>query len=128
MVHWYVRDNDHRLTVQVNHMVKDLLLLFSLGLNCCFVTGATMFDWWSLQTNVISSVSHPRSDSVELLVMDSRLQHPGHRCYATYPLRQRQPCWEGVNISGRPYSFELWHVCLNYHVLYLHCIAMSYYL
>jgi hypothetical protein len=39
------------------------------------VTGTTMFDLLSLQTNVISGVYHPGSDSARLLVMDGIRQH-----------------------------------------------------
>jgi hypothetical protein len=60
------------------------LSLWSINLCLCLafdpmvysVTGATMLDWWSLWTNIISSVGHLGSDLVGLLVMDSTLQHP----------------------------------------------------
>jgi hypothetical protein len=56
------------------------------------MTGATMFDWWSLQMNAISSVDHPGLDLVTLLVMDDIRHHLGHRCCTASPLEQRQPC------------------------------------
>jgi hypothetical protein len=56
------------------------------------VTGTTMFDWWSLQMDVISGVDHWRLDPVGPLLMDSMQQHSGHRCCTTGLLGQRQPC------------------------------------
>jgi len=41
------------------------------------VTGTTMFDWWSLQMDVISGVDHWRLDPVGPLLMDGMQQHSG---------------------------------------------------
>ena len=46
MVHWYVEDNGHVLTIKVNFMVKCICVCYmSLKSNGYFVTSATMFDW-----------------------------------------------------------------------------------
>jgi hypothetical protein len=39
MIHWYVQDNGHRLTIQVNLMVKGLFIfMFDFGSNGYFLT------------------------------------------------------------------------------------------
>jgi hypothetical membrane protein len=64
-------------------MVKRFHFMFGIGSHGCFITGATMFDWWSLKTNVISDIGHLRSDLVG------------------------QPCQKLINISSRPFGAEL---------------------
>jgi hypothetical protein len=51
-----------------------------------------------------SSVGHPRLDSVELLIYDGMRIYPRHWCYITGLSGQGQPCWEMVNIMGKPYK------------------------
>lgn len=59
--------------------------------------------------DVISGVSHPRSDSVGLLMMDDSIQYAGHGYCITDPSGQYQPYQKGVNILGRLYGVDLWH-------------------
>jgi hypothetical protein len=51
-----------------------------------------------------SSMSHPRSDLVRLLVYDGMRTYAGYWCCIIGPSRQRQPYQEGVSILGRPYG------------------------
>jgi hypothetical protein len=47
MVHRYVQDNNHRLSIiQVNPMVKEIYFYVWSWIQQGFVTGASMFDWW----------------------------------------------------------------------------------
>lgn len=70
--------------------------------------------------DIISSVDHPRSDLVGLLMMSGSVQYVRHQYYITGPLGQCQPCREGVNILGRQYEKELG--LLN---VYLYCMFPS---
>jgi hypothetical protein len=67
MVHQYVWDNGHRLTIHVSFMVKCVCYM-GLGSNGCFMTGATLMGGYYM-TNIISGMGHPRLDSVVLLVL-----------------------------------------------------------
>jgi hypothetical protein len=80
----------------------------SLGSNGCFVTHTLCLNG-DHAYGFASSVGHPRSDLVRLLVYDGMQTYPGHRCYIIGPSGQRQLYQEGVNILGRPYGIELWH-------------------
>jgi hypothetical protein len=67
MVHWYVRDNGHKLTIYVNIMVKCMCYM-GLESNGCFMAGVALTGG-HYRTNIISSVDPPRSDSVMPLVL-----------------------------------------------------------
>jgi hypothetical protein len=67
MVHWYVHDNGHGHTIQVNFTIKYVCYM-SLGSNGCFVTSAALMGG-HCKIYIISGVSHPKSDSVILLVL-----------------------------------------------------------
>jgi hypothetical protein len=86
----------------------DLLLygMMGLGSNGYFVTGTSCLNKGH-GYSFASSVGHPRSDSVGLLVYDGMRTYPGHWCCITSPSGQCQPCQEGVNILGRPSGIEL---------------------
>jgi hypothetical protein len=70
---------------------------------------------WGHDYGFTCSVSHPRSDSVGLLVC--MRTYSGHQCYITGFSGQRQPCWKRVKILGRPYR-------TNY-ILYVYKIYFS---
>jgi hypothetical protein len=60
MVHWYVWDNYHRLTIQVNFMVKCVCYI-GLGSNDCFMTDAALMGG-HYRIDIINGVRHPMSD------------------------------------------------------------------
>jgi hypothetical protein len=70
-------------------MVKRFMFLFGLGSNGFSLIGTSILDLWSLYiwTDIISRVSHPKSDPVELLVIYDTRQHPGHQCCITATVR-----------------------------------------
>jgi hypothetical protein len=80
--------------------------MMGLGSNNCFVTGTPYLNG-GYDYGFTSSVGHPRSDSVGLLVYDSMHTYQGHQCCITGPSRQYQPCKEGVNNLGRLSRIEL---------------------
>jgi hypothetical protein len=63
---------------------------------------------WGHGYDFTSSVSHPRLDSVGLLVYDGMWQCLGHQYYTTSPLGQCQPYQEGVKGLDRPYGRMIW--------------------
>jgi hypothetical protein len=92
------------LLYELFFIVKSLqYVMIGLGSNGCFVIGAPCFNRGH-GYGFASNMGHPRSESVRLLVYDGMRTYPGHQCCITGPLRQRQPCREGVNILGRPYE------------------------
>jgi hypothetical protein len=72
MVHRYVRDNGHGLTIHVNFMVKCVCYFMVkceyCGSNGYFVTGAALMGG-HYRIYIISGVGHPMSDSVMPLVL-----------------------------------------------------------
>ena len=69
MIYWYMRYNDHGLTIQVNFMVSVCVGGRGFGSNG-FVTKMQPFPMdGHYKTNIISNVGHPRSDSVVPLVL-----------------------------------------------------------
>ena len=69
MVHWYMQDNSHDLIVQVNFMVNVCVLGGGFGSNS-FVTKAQLFPMDGYyKMNIISSVGHPRTNLVVLLML-----------------------------------------------------------
>jgi hypothetical protein len=64
-----------------------------LGSNDYFMTSASCLNEGH-GYGFASSVGHPRTDSVELLVYDGMRTYPEHRCCITGPTRQRQPYQE----------------------------------
>jgi hypothetical protein len=67
-------------------MVKSLkCVMMGLGSNICFVTGAPCLNGGH-GYGFASSVSHPKLDSVGLLVYDNMRTYPGHWCCITGPL------------------------------------------
>jgi hypothetical protein len=58
MVHWYVRDNGHGLTIYVNSMVKCVCYM-GLRSNDCFVANAALMSG-HYRISIISSVGHLR--------------------------------------------------------------------
>ena len=67
MVHRYVQDNSHGLTIYVNLMFKCVCYM-GLGFNGCFMVGATLMDG-HYKMNIISGVGYPRSNLVVPLVL-----------------------------------------------------------
>jgi hypothetical protein len=67
MVHRYVWDNGHRLTIYVNFMVKCVYYI-GLGSDGCFMASAALTTG-HYRMNIISGVGHPRSDLVVPLVL-----------------------------------------------------------
>ena len=67
MVHQYMQDNGHGLTIHVNFMVKCVYYM-GFGFNGCFMAGATLTGS-HYKMDIISGVGHLRSDSVVLLVL-----------------------------------------------------------
>ena len=67
MVHRYIRDSGHELTIHVNFMVKYVCYI-GLRSNCCFVINSALTGNY-YRTYIISSVGHLRSNSVGLLVL-----------------------------------------------------------
>jgi hypothetical protein len=67
MVHRYVGDNGHGLTIHVNFMVK-CMCVNGLGSNDCFVTRAALMSGY-YKTYIISGVGHLRLDLVISLVL-----------------------------------------------------------
>ena len=67
MVHLYVWDNGHGLTIHVNFMVKCMYYM-SLGSNACFVIGTFLMDG-HYRIDIISGVGHSRSDLVVSLML-----------------------------------------------------------
>ena len=63
-----MRDNGHGLTIHVNFMVKYVCCYMGLESDGCFLTGTTL-KGSHYRTYIISSVGHPRSDSIRLLVL-----------------------------------------------------------
>lgn len=51
-------------------IVHSLLFLVALVPMVYIVTSTSMFDWWSLHTEVISGVDHSMSDPVGPLLMN----------------------------------------------------------
>jgi len=76
-----------------------------LGSNGCFVTGTPCLNGGH-GYGFGSSVGHPRSDLVRLLVYDGMRTYPKHRCCIRGPSGQHQPCREEVNILGRLYGIN----------------------
>jgi hypothetical protein len=67
MIHPYVRDNSHELTIYVNSMVKCVCYM-GLGSNDYFITGATLIGG-HYRMDIISGVGHSKSDSIVLLML-----------------------------------------------------------
>jgi hypothetical protein len=80
--------------------------MIGLGFNCYFMIGIPCLNK-GYGYSFASSVSHPRSISVGLLVYDGMLTYPRHQYCITRPLGQRRPCREGVNILGKLWGIEL---------------------
>jgi len=108
------------------------------GLNP-MVIEVTFMIWWALDrmtafgidapfTNehhgysFASSVGHPSSDSVGLLVYDVTRIYPGHRCCIIGPSGQRQLCQKVVNKLGKPYKRQLW---LIYIYIYIYILRIK---
>jgi hypothetical protein len=87
-------------------MVKSLqCVMIGLRSNGYIVTGAPCLNGGH-NYGFASSVGHPRSDSVGLLVYDGKRTYPEHQCCITSLSGQCQPYWEGVNILGIPYEMN----------------------
>jgi hypothetical protein len=67
MVHRYMRDNGHELTIYVNFMVKCVCYI-DLGSNSCFVIVTTLTND-HYKTYIISGVGHLRLNSIMPLVL-----------------------------------------------------------
>ena len=67
MVHQYVRDKGHGLTIYVKFMVKCVCYMGLLS-NGCFMIGAALTSS-HYRTVIISGVGHPRSDSIMPLLL-----------------------------------------------------------
>jgi hypothetical protein len=67
MVHQYVWDNDHELTIYVNFMVKCVCYI-SLVSNGCFMASTTLMNG-HYKMDIISAVGHLRSDLIMSLVL-----------------------------------------------------------
>jgi hypothetical protein len=91
MVHRYMRYNSHGLTVRVNFIVKCVCVGFESN---DFMTKTQPFLIDShYRKDIISGVSHLRSDSVVSLVLCMvDVQWLGYWHCTTGPLGQRQPC------------------------------------
>ncbi len=104
----YVWDNGHGLTILYKltlwSKVYDYVMM-GIGSNNCFVTGTPCLIVGH-NYGFASSVGHPRSDSVGLLVYDGMRTYPGHRSCIIGSSRQRQPCQERVNILSRLYEIN----------------------
>jgi hypothetical protein len=79
--------------------------------NGCFVTNAPCLNRGN-SYSFASSIGHPMSNSVGLLVYDDMRTYPGHLCCITCPSGQRQPARKRL-ISW------VEHMELNYDVILL---------
>jgi hypothetical protein len=79
-------------------MVKGLFVfMFALGSNGCFVNGAPFLNE-VMVTDIISSVGHPRSDLVKLLMMNDSINIRGTGVVLQVP-------WDTTNPAGKGLMF-----------------------
>jgi hypothetical protein len=102
---WYTgtcENNGHELiTIHVNFMVKCVCYM-GLGSNGCFVTGATLMGS-HYSTYIISSMGHPRSGSVGLLVLWTIVYNGWGGDIVLMSIGTMPTLLRRGNISGRPY-------------------------
>jgi hypothetical protein len=92
-VHRLVWDNDHGLAIILVVLYGQKFIICHDGLrsNGYFVTGASYLNGGH-GYDFASSVGHPRSGSVRLLVYDSMCAYHRHQCCITGSSGQCQPC------------------------------------
>jgi len=116
------------LLYKLYFMVKSIqCVMMGLGSNDCFLTGIPCLNE-SHSYGFASRLGHLKSDLVGLLVYDGMSTYPGLQCCITSPSRQCKPCWEGVNILGRPYEIELWDGTLDISIYTLYLFYIHYHL
>jgi len=77
--------------------------MMGLGSNGCFVASVLCLNGGH-GYGFASSMGHPRSNSVRLLIYEGMRTYPGHRCCITGPSGQRQLYQKLVKIMGIPYE------------------------